>query len=348
MAEDSDVTRDEAAPAGGEAQRRPAERELPDLWSWAFLAGWEDALDGLAAKALPERWDFASPEGAGNGSGNGSGGGRRNTILANYLRYTFCRLEHEGKVREDAEAGLASFDTGLVDQSYEPIYACFNRNRRPGAQPWFLAGFFRAGEDSMGDRIVRAFNPLPQRARYLTRLDQVLYDVDQTPHLDFDHILLDNVERLPRQLLERELGDSEQAMALVHAAWGSASTIGHADAHASATEEALDSLRELLTDDRTRRLRLKNALSNACDLAVERVKWSYRTAVPAYYPRFDAVNLLLPLELTEDAQPDTALVVEHTASGAYIGQTILTPQMAYMNARLICRPEVEWLNEALG
>jgi hypothetical protein len=137
-------------------------------------------------------------------------------------------------------------------------------------------------------------------------------------------------------------------MALVHAAWGSASTIGHADAHASATEEALDSLRELLTDDRTRRLRLKNALSNACDLAVERVKWSYRTAVPAYYPRFDAVNLLLPLELTEDAQPDTALVVEHTASGAYIGQTILTPQMAYMNARLICRPEVEWLNEALG
>jgi hypothetical protein len=28
--------------------------------------------------------------------------------------------------------------------------------------------------------------------------------------------------------------------------------------------------------------------------------------------------------------------------------TEVTPQMAYMNARLICRPEVEWLNEALG
>ena len=34
-------------------------------------------------------------------------------------------------------------------------------------------------------------------------------------------------------------------------------------------------------------------------------------------------------------------------SGAYIGQTILTMKMAYNNARLICRPDSDWLNTSL-
>lgn len=50
------------------------------------------------------------------------------------------------------------------------------------------------------------------------------------------------------------------------------------------------------------------------------------------------MSLLLPLDLTENEQPDVALVVELMESGAYIGQTILTMKMAYNNARLICRP----------
>ena len=59
------------------------------------------------------------------------------------------------------------------------------------------------------------------------------------------------------------------------------------------------------------------------------------------------MSLLLPLDLTEDENPDVALVVELTESGAYIGQTILTMRMAYNNARLISRPDSDWLNTSL-
>ena len=38
-----------------------------------------------------------------------------------------------------------------------------------------------------------------------------------------------------------------------------------------------------------------------------------------------------------------ALVVERLPNGNYQGQTILTLQMAYLDARQICRPNSEWL-----
>ena len=85
--------------------------------------------------------------------------------------------------------------------------------------------------------------------------------------------------------------------------------------------------------------RLINRLDDAIELAQKRVEWNFKTAVPAFYPTKNTMSLLLPLDLTENEQPDVALVVELMESGAYIGQTILTMKMAYNNARLICRPD---------
>ena len=59
----------------------------------------------------------------------------------------------------------------------------------------------------------------------------------------------------------------------------------------------------------------------------------------------NGISLLLPLCLSDDEQAaDVALVVEKQESGNYQGQTILTLQMAYLDARLICRPNSEWLD----
>lgn len=302
-----------------------------DLWDWAYLYCWKDWLAKLAETALPEKWDF-SPNDRDEKDDR-----PRYAILASYLKYTFWRLEHEEKVREDLASGFAAFNTGLVNRSYEPIFACFGANDRDGArQKWVLLGFYGAGEGRVGDRLVRTFNPLPKRARYLRRLEDVLYDVDQVPFLDYNHILLDNIDRLPRKLLDRELSDSPECIVRVSAAFDGATSD-------EKREKAFDKLRGLIASDRVHWLRLKNALDTAVDLALERVKWSYRTAVPAYYPRVNSVNLLLPLDLTEDEEPDMALVLERTDSGSYIGQTILTTQMAYCDARLICRPGVDWL-----
>ena len=58
------------------------------------------------------------------------------------------------------------------------------------------------------------------------------------------------------------------------------------------------------------------------------------------------MNLLLPLNLTEDNIPDVALVVELQKSGNYQGQTIITMVQAYRDARLVCRPYIDWLSPA--
>ena len=78
-------------------------------------------------------------------------------------------------------------------------------------------------------------------------------------------------------------------------------------------------------------------------MARKRVRWNFKTAIPSYYPRANAMSLLLPLCLTDDDQVDAALVVQLVESGNYQGQTVLTMEQAYMNARLICRPDSDWL-----
>lgn len=68
---------------------------------------------------------------------------------------------------------------------------------------------------------------------------------------------------------------------------------------------------------------------------------NYKIAVPQYY--HETIQLLLPLCLADSNNPDLALVV--TKMGSYYqGHTCLTLQMAYNNARILAKPESNWLN----
>ena len=55
------------------------------------------------------------------------------------------------------------------------------------------------------------------------------------------------------------------------------------------------------------------------------------------------MSLMLPLCLMDEETPDIALVVEQTDAGNYQGQTILTLPQAYVDARLLCQLNSEWL-----
>ena len=67
---------------------------------------------------------------------------------------------------------------------------------------------------------------------------------------------------------------------------------------------------------------------------------NYTLAVPQYYR--GSIQLLLPLCLTQDV-PQLALVVMRMESH-YTARTCLTLDMAYNNARLLVRPESQWLS----
>ena len=79
----------------------------------------------------------------------------------------------------------------------------------------------------------------------------------------------------------------------------------------------------------------------------KRVYRNYKTAVPQYYRdkgTDGGVQLLLPICLENPGRADLALVVaKNEAGNAYRGSTVLTLDMAYNNARLLARPDTEWL-----
>lgn len=70
---------------------------------------------------------------------------------------------------------------------------------------------------------------------------------------------------------------------------------------------------------------------------------NYKTAVPQFYN--GKLQLLVPICLEEPNTPSVALTCEKDENGQnYIASTCLTMDMAYNNARLIAKPESEWLH----
>lgn len=85
---------------------------------------------------------------------------------------------------------------------------------------------------------------------------------------------------------------------------------------------------------------IQNLVSGAKDVAIERARRNYKTAIPQYYN--GNIQLLLPLSLLSPQKADLALVVERF-SDFYRAATCLTLDMAYNNARQLARPDRDWL-----
>ena len=91
-------------------------------------------------------------------------------------------------------------------------------------------------------------------------------------------------------------------------------------------------------NDGERRMRLSGAIEEV----KKKVKTNYKLAVPQYYG--NKIQLLLPLCLTPNSpNPDLAIVVHKISDDTYTARTCLTLKMAYNNARLIVKPQSNWL-----
>ena len=86
---------------------------------------------------------------------------------------------------------------------------------------------------------------------------------------------------------------------------------------------------------------MRSALDGAISSAKRRVRRNYKTAIPQFYR--GSLQLLLPLCLVRPERADLGLVVARE-NQVYRASTVLTLDMAYNNARLVARPDTEWLN----
>lgn len=84
-----------------------------------------------------------------------------------------------------------------------------------------------------------------------------------------------------------------------------------------------------------------DAIAKSIDLAIKRAKRNYKTAIPHFYD--GKIQFLLPLCMLTKKDADLALVVNKEES-VYTAHTVLTLDQAYNNARLLAKPDREWLN----
>ncbi len=288
-----------------------------NLMRWAYIREFQSVVAQLKKMALEERWYYEKQDPS-----------NPYPILSNYLKYTFFRLMKEEKVQY--KNGFAAFNTGLVNKLYDPIYALFEKNKNVGMQEWFFINFCVAGQEREGKQLVEIFNPLPERATYANSPSDYFYDGKSEPLMDWDHIILDNVARLPIDFLMENKPNNFVVR----------DTEGMEE---MARREYIDSFVKAIKDDDKAFRIMQNRIKDALKVAMKRVEWNFRTAIPMYYPTRDIVSLLLPLALVDEDKIDIALVIERKPSGLYQGQTILPLELAYSDARLINRPDSDWL-----
>lgn len=297
------------------------------LEQFADLGSWQDFLKKLADQALTEQWDS-------NQKRHG-----RYYVLKKYIQYTFYRLLQEEKICISDDRKFAAFNTGLVNHHYDDIYACFVPNPQREKAEWKFEAFAIAGlrgKDGYGKLLTNYFNPLPQVPKYVEKKEDLIYDLDKELLTDYEHIIVDNLRRLPKGYLTEGCYGDERAMKMI-------AELYRNQKRSDEQKKVYTALSQYIAgNDRIFR-RLRSRMEDAIEIALKRVRWNFRTAIPCYYPKGNCMSLMLPLCLEDDSRTDAALIVQKNPSGSYQGQTVLRLEQAYLDARLICRPNTDWL-----
>ena len=304
-----------------------------------YIDSSRDFLQELAEIALPEKWTYAPVS------------QHPFYILSSYFHFTYYNAWFRNMIVESSAGNLKVFNTGLVNYNYRPIYCLLGltANVCPGAKTskkWAFKGFAVSGEGPLGKEITKWFpnSQLPTRIEYFKSLNDLFLNPQAEINTDFSHILIDNISRLPAEIFinaatRAYMADVERIV----------NDMENRDKKISG--QGYKQMKEYLQENDGFLRAVCAMLSDAVEVARNRASWNYKTAVPVYYPAKDCISLLLPLNLTHiydhsqaAARPDVALVVSKQPSGNYQAETIFTLDMSYLDARLVTRPDSDWLN----
>ena len=287
------------------------------IFDYAKVADWESRLEALAGMAELERWTFRHVP-----------SDKPLPVLDGYIRYTFHRVFEQNLLIDSLSGRNSCFNTGLLTPGQEEIYALFRvsdnfDSSRPVSnqnKKWFLTSWARSG-----DRTLTDFMELPKLAAYWNDPAELVFDPKLQVQLNLDHIIRDNLNRFPEELGGKVDKDGIPS-----------------DLAAEEDEEADAAVGypQIATQDRAIPLPTRNALEGAMKHSIRLAQRSYRIAVPQFH--YSRIQLLLPLYLRDSPRPDLALTLEKHG-GWYRAATVLYPDWAYMHARLLARPNSEWL-----
>ncbi len=319
---------------------------------FAYIDNWSYRLKELDKMLLPgENWEYPSVFNSKNLESPDEDE-KEYFILKQYLNYTFYCAELQGLISFSDKKDFAAFNTGLVNSSYDCIYMCFSASELNDKKVWRCEGFTQLGTEPLGKIMHRqiADEKKPPRVNFLKInsksgediLRDIIFDTSKAESLkngwDQNHILIDNISRLPLDLIKHCC--REEDFSIIE------DNIKNIEEN-NDVKNNYAKIQKHVEENAAFRNHLKEKIDKAIKIAIKKCEWNYKTAIPIFYHVTNSIDLLLPLCLSDDEQidnVDTALVVSRELpSGNYQGQTILTLPMAYLDARLICRPNSEWL-----
>ena len=175
-----------------------------ELFRFAFFPEYENAIaflaDTLAAK---EKWNFSDTI------------TKNNSILKNYLEFTFRKLQQEKKVIFTNDNKFACFNTGLVTENLEDIFAFFEEYKNPKAEfthTFYFKAFLKKSDNNI---LKYFFHSLPDVANFFDNPELLIFNPKCDLIPDLDHIIEDNLSRFPSHL--QRVDDAELRRQLVGA-----------------------------------------------------------------------------------------------------------------------------------
>jgi hypothetical protein len=226
---------------------------------------------------------------------------------------------------------MACFNTGLLTPAQEEIFGVFSVSEHynptapvsPMNKKWFLKTWARSG-----DRILTDFSSLPEMATYWADPSELVFDPTLHVEPNIDHIVRENLNRFPIEL-GGQIDDNGVPLDLV------ANQMPDQEDDFGEVDDA-----PIGTSRESAPLGTRNALDGAIKHTIRLAQRSYRVAVPQYHR--GRIQLLLPIYLRSPERADLALTLERHGDW-YRAATVLYPDWAYRHARLLSRPNSEWL-----
>ena len=296
------------------------------LLKWAYIRDYNRRIEKLAEMAEPECW---APV---NGNGYPA-------LLDGMLRAEFKRAANEdGAVRFDASGNHATFNTGLRHrETGKAIFALFDRNLRPGFQPFFFKGFCTDGDGQFGAALHDAFgDDLPERPSFDSLIEKAGdFDPSVRLYANYEKLAEHCMHRMPMSLLREALGviGKERLLdeALAEVAKVADSTVPYEWRMSTALVQAKDAI---VADDDALGI-IAASIRSAVARALDRIACGSDEALLCYYAKRDSINFGIKLDIEQTGTVDSVLIVAPTRDGDFAAHTILAPNMAYSCARIL-------------
>lgn len=233
-----------------------------------------------------------------------------NNRLYFYIVKTFERCFDQNLIIESKDHTKSIFNTGLITPNGEDIYGYFEINNPDShilnPQKWKFMSFYKASYRTITD----SFDKQPILASYTNKPEDFYFDTEKDIIPNIDHIIDDHWDEISNtQSDENDLIVSRFP------------------------EELINMGKNVVI----------SLVIQALAVAEIRIKRNNRLIIPQFYN--NEIMYLIPIRIpvTTNKYITLALAVEKTKSGNYRANTIFTIDMAYSKARLIMKPESNWL-----